>query len=201
MFGGSTPDRVRLRLFLAKSHSEVLRCVEEALDWIFQEQSKFRQHKQDMSEDQITVEIVQQLKAMGIQAGHDTDYGGHGDIVVELKNDFLWIGEAKIHRDYDWLLKGFQQLDTRYSTGIAGQDSGGMIIYCYGSRTDQVMERWSDHLVTNRPDVTVASVDGKPLERRSAHIHERTGAQFIIRHTPVSLYFNPKDRPAAASTP
>ena len=76
--------------------------------------------------------------------------GGHCDIVVEAQDEFLWIAEAKKHGNYDWLLKGFQQLDTRYTTGLVGQDSGELIIYHFGQRTDKIMAAWAEHLKLNR---------------------------------------------------
>lgn len=193
IFGGSTPDLIRLRMSLAETHEERLRQVEAAIDWIVQEHSKTRQHRYDRDENALTIDVIEALKAMGFDASHDKDYGGHCDITIEAKSDFLWIGEAKIHKDYDWLLKGFEQLDTRYSTGLPGQDAGGIIIYCKGPRIDKVMKRWSDHLAHHRPDVTVEVCDKNRLVRRSRHTHERTGAIFRVRHVPVSLHFKPND--------
>jgi hypothetical protein len=34
-------------------------------------------------EDTLTTDLITNLKAMGFDASHDTDYGGHGDIVIE----------------------------------------------------------------------------------------------------------------------
>jgi hypothetical protein len=193
MFFHSTPDRIRLAMLLAADHSERLKQVEAAVDWIALEHSKTRQHRHDRDEDGLTTDIITDLKAMGFDASHDKDYGGHSDIVIEARGDFLWLGEAKIHRDYDWLLKGFQQLDTRYATAVVGQDRGGLIIYCKGKRVDQVMVRWCEYLLQNRPDMTIAVCAKNPLNRRSSHPHERTGLPFEVRHIPISLYFDPKD--------
>ena len=200
LFGGSTPNRIRLDMIFANDHSERLKQVERAIDWIAQEHSKTRQHRFNRNEDGLTTDLITDLKAMGFDASHDKEYGGHGDIVIEARDDFLWLGEAKIHRDYDWLLKGFQQLDTRYATAIAGQDSGGLIIYCKAERVDQIMNHWSKHLCAKRPDVTVSSCDSNPLIRCSTHQHERTGQPFRVRHVPISLYFKPKDKAKRAQT-
>src|SRR5262249_17512116 len=118
MFGTSTPDQIRLNMMFATTHAERVAQVEAAIDWIAQEHSKTRQHRYERDEDALTTDIITDLKALGFDASHDTDYGGHGDIVIEARDDFLWLGEAKIHRDYDWLMKGFLQLDTRYANAV-----------------------------------------------------------------------------------
>lgn len=194
LFGDTTPGRVKLDLVLAATHEERLRCVEDAMDWIAQEFTKTRQERHKRGEDGLTVDIISMLKSMGFQASHDTAYGGHVDIVIEAKDDFLWLGEAKIHRSYDWLLKGFQQLDTRYSTGLAGQDNGGIVIYCRGQRMDEVMNKWTDRLRAARPDVTIEVCPKNSLVRRSRHAHAITGRTFYVRHLPISICFDPKDR-------
>src|ERR1700733_10905488 len=98
LFGHSTPDQIRLNMMFAADHAQRLQQVEAAIDWIAQEHSKTRQHRHDRDEDALTIDIITDLKAMGFAASHDQDYGGHSDIVVEAREDFLWLGEAKIHR-------------------------------------------------------------------------------------------------------
>jgi len=193
MFQESTPNQIRLNMILANDHQERVRQVEAAIDWIAQEHSKTRQHRCDRDEDALTTDIITDLKAMGFDASHDKDYGGHGDIVIEARDDFLWLGEAKIHRDYGWLLKGFEQLDSRYATALLGQDTGGLIIYCKSERVDRIMDRWSEYLNEKRPDVTIERCNANPLVRRSSHKHKRTGHPFKVRHVPISLYFRPTD--------
>lgn len=193
MFADSKPNLIRLNMIFATSHGDMVRQVEAALDWIGQEHSKTRQYRQDRDEDGLTIDVITDLRAMGFDASHDTAYGGHCDIVIEAKDGFLWLGEAKIHSSYDWLLKGFQQLDTRYSTGAPGQDTGGMLIYCKVARIDKTMKRWHAHLVANRPDVTIEICEDNPLALRSTHVHEATGRLFKVRHVPISLYFSPRD--------
>lgn len=123
-FANNTPATIMLEMVMADAHEERLALVERAIDWSVQELVKNRHVKQTMSEDGLSIEIVGFLKAMGFDAGHDTQYGGHCDIVVEGRDNFLWIAEAKKHGSYDWLLEGFEQLDRRYSTGMPGQDAG-----------------------------------------------------------------------------
>lgn len=190
----SQPNTIWLNWLLATTHPQRLEVLYAAIDWIAAEHMKTRQVRHDRGEDALSVDIVTDLKAMGFEASHDTQYGGHCDIVVEAADNFLWIGEAKKHSTYDWLLKGFQQLDTRYTTGIPGQDAGGMIIYHLGQDTKSMMETWIKHLVEKRPDVSVEPCSKNPLIHYSSHIHKNSGLTFRVRHVAINLRFAPEDK-------
>lgn len=170
--------------------------VESAIDYIVNEFQKTRQHRFNDSEDQLTVNAILALRSMGFDAGHDTDYGGHCDIVIDGRDNFLWLGEAKIHSDYNWLLKGFQQLVTRYSTGVPGQNVGGMLIYCRNANVFQIIERWKVHLQASIQGIKIEPLPGNPLVFSSFHIHEVSGLLYRVRHTPIGLHFSPKDSAA-----
>ncbi|MGL3104850.1 hypothetical protein [Bradyrhizobium sp. BR 1432] len=193
LFGNSEPDQIRFRAMFAASHADRLSAVNRAIDWIVLEHSKTRQHRQGRGEDALSIDIVTDLKALGFQASHDTQYGGHCDIIIEARDGFLWIGEAKIHDSYDWLLKGFQQLDTRYSTGLPGQDAGGMIIYFFGQNLLGMMKKWCERLSEARPDVEISQCAANPLILNTHHVHKGSGLPFRVRHTPINLYFKPED--------
>jgi hypothetical protein len=196
IFGGSTSRSIMFEMTLADNHAERLICVRKAVDYIAQEMAKNSHLKQGRSEDELTGDIISQLNCMGFTASHDTQYGGHCDIVIEALDNFLWIAEAKIHGNYDWLLKGFQQLDTRYATGLVGQDSGELIIYHFGQRTDKIMAAWAKHLTLSRVDVKICPTADNELYFETAHIHRRTGRTFNIRHLAINLYFKPQDSAA-----
>lgn len=182
-----------LALICAASAEDILARVDPAIDHILQEFSRTPKERQNRSEDALSVDLITSLKHLGFQASHDTTTGGHCDIVIEGNYDFLWLGEAKKHRDYDWLLKGFNQLDTRYATAIKGQDRGGVVIYHYGPRTDQIMDAWAEHLKKYRPDVTIENREPGDLVMNTRHVHRRTGRTYHVRHVIVSLYWSPKD--------
>lgn len=67
--------------------------------------------------------------AAGIGARHDQHVNGHCDLVISASGNFMWLGEAKVHSSYDWLVKGFGQLSTRCGTAMVGRDCGELIIY------------------------------------------------------------------------
>lgn len=191
IIGQSTPGRIQLRMPFAASHQERRELVEEAVDWIAQEITKTCHLRQENSEDEISIDFVSMLKAMGFQAAHDTQYGGHCDIIVEAKNDFLWIAEAKIHSSYAWLEKGMAQLSTRYSTGLEGQDCGEILVYTYSPRLDKIMLEWADRLKAAVSGIQIQDVDKDKLTFLSVHVHEKSGRPFRVRHKGVTLHFNP----------
>ncbi|MFN3619782.1 hypothetical protein [Sphingorhabdus sp.] len=182
-----------LALMAATCADDILARVDPAIDHILQEFSRTPKERHDRSEDGLSIDLITSLKHFGFEATHDTTTGGHCDIVIDGRFDFLWLGEAKIHSGYDWLLKGFNQLDSRYATAIKDQDHGGIVIYHRGARADRVMDEWEKHLAESRPDVTIETREPGDLVMNTRHVHERTGREYKVRHVIVSLYWNPKN--------
>src|ERR1051326_4781004 len=87
-FRNSTPTLISLEMLFAKTHEQRVKQVEAAIDWISQEFTKTRQHRQSQDEDALTTDVILALKSMGFDAAHDKDYGGHGDIVIEAADQF-----------------------------------------------------------------------------------------------------------------
>lgn len=127
-----TARGVAMQFSYARNHEEREISIRRLIDFSCNEMEKNKHLKKedDKSEDQLTIEIVSQLKMLGIDASHDKQQGGHCDILVEGSEGFVWIAEAKKHKDYLWIEKGFRQISTRYSTGVYGQDAGDIIVYC-----------------------------------------------------------------------
>lgn len=146
-------------------------------------------------ENRLTIDIVSLLKAWGYDADHDRKIGGHTDISVRGRNNYLWIGEAKIHGAYDELYGGFQQLCTRYSTGDHNQDRGGLIIYIRAMNATNVVYEWRERFQhCGLAELVLADCPTRPdLAFYSTHKHERSGRNFSVRHVGVMLYFKPKD--------
>jgi hypothetical protein len=198
----TTPRKVQLDLMLLdvdvvslpNLYAKFVELIETAIDWSAQELARNPEVRQGKTEDQLTQEIIVALRAMRFDAKHDVKIGGHCDITIEGRDEFLWLGEAKIHKeDYAWLFAGFQQLNTRYSTGGVNQDRGGILIYCFAPRIDRIMSRWKEHLGEMVDGVSVVECEKNPMALRSSHIHERTGRPFNVRHVPIGLYFRPQD--------
>lgn len=188
---GNVAAEISLAVIFAGSAKDLLEQVDPAIDHILQEFSRTPKERQGRSEDGLSIDLITSLKNLGFQASHDTTTGGHCDIVIDGRFDFLWLGEAKTHSGYDWLLQGFNQLDSRYATANKDQDRGGLIIYNFGERSDRVMNKWEDHLRANRKDVTIEKRNSDDLEMRTRHTHARTGREYHVRHSIVSLYWKP----------
>jgi hypothetical protein len=147
-------------------------------------------------EDRLTIDIKNQLCCMGYNASHDTKIGGHADLLVK-KNNFTWIGEAKIHSSYNYLWEGFLQLTTRYSTGDSNQRDGGIFMYIRQKNANTIIEKWKNHLLNKElPDFNSEACENRELSFFSTHKHEGSGRDFRIKHMPVILYFQPQDKSA-----
>lgn len=190
-----TPMEPGIDFVLAQNHEARVGAVQRAVDFACNNLIKHRDKKQDDDEDGLTVQVCDMLSHSGIKATHNAAIGGHCDVVIEAKNDFLWLAEAKKHSDYAWLDKGFKQLSTRYSTGNPGQDHGEILIYCFVQDAKAMLEKWKGALVIRNSNVTVSKdEDGNPLTFQSIHKHECSGLDFYVRHKVVTLYWDPKDR-------
>ncbi|WP_377186596.1 hypothetical protein [Ruegeria meonggei] len=180
---------------LAQNHESRVRAVQKSVDFACNKLVKHRDKKQKDDENALTVQVSDMLSSSGIKASHDPSIGGHCDIVVEGKEDFLWMAEAKKHDKYAWLDKGFKQLSTRYSTGNPGQDHGEVLIYCFAQDAKAMLTKWRDELADRNPDVTTCEGESQnPLTFASTHKHECSGLDFFIRHKVVSLFWSPKDK-------
>jgi hypothetical protein len=179
---------------LAQDHDARVQAVQKGVDFACNELEQNKHKKQGLGEDAITLEVCSMLKMAGFQAAHDDEVGGHCDIVVKGKELFLWLAEAKEHSDYAWLDKGFQQLSTRYSTGVKGQDHGEVLIYCYNQNAKAMLRKWREELEARNAGVTTKeSTCGSPLLFCSTHQHAASGLDFHVRHKAVTLYWDPKD--------
>lgn len=192
---GGTSRGIALQFSYAQSHEEREAAIRRLIDFSCNEfeKNKHLKPEKEKSEDELTVEIVSQLHMLGIDASHDKQQGGHCDILVEGKDGFIWIAEAKKHGSYDWLEKGFMQLSTRYSTGVLGQDTGDVIIYCWNKSAIDTLRTWRGKLIDSHPEVSVdIDVSEANMAFNSVHKHVATGRDFRIRHKIVSLFFDPK---------
>lgn len=147
----------------------------------------------DDGEDRISQEIISMLVAMNYDASHDETVGGHSDIVVRAGKDFLFVGEAKIHKDYDYLLKGWNQLTTRYMRGTPHADHGALIVYVRVKNCASVVEKWAEHLDDQK--LTDYKRGTCPVRQelgfRTEHKHESSGRTVHVRHIAVSMHWNP----------
>ncbi len=179
---------------LANTYEDFIKVIYKDIDRIVEIIQENPELRQNDIEDRLSIEIVSMLRFCGYNATHDQKFGGHTDILVR-KNNYVWIAEAKIHRDYEYLWQGFQQLNTRYSTGDSNQKDGGILIYIRGANTKNVIDEWKKRLSNkNLQNYNSFPCPKRELAFYSTHTHEGSGLQFTVRHIPVILYFSPQDK-------
>lgn len=145
------------------------------------------------SEDRLSQEIIGMLHSMNYDAGHDELLGGHSDVVVRAGKDYLFVGEAKIHASYDYLLKGWNQLTTRYLRGTPNADQGALIVYVRVQDCASVVGKWATHLDGQKlPDYkrTPCPVR-KELGFRTTHKHFSSGREVTVRHMALNMHWAP----------
>ncbi|WP_279051300.1 hypothetical protein [Cedecea davisae] len=173
--------------FLCLLYKDMTECIE-----FMEEDPKVRKND---GEDRLTTDIIHHFRAKGYQASHDEMIGGHSDVIIRYK-DYMWLGEAKIHSGYDYLMQGFNQLCTRYSSGTNNNCNGGMIIYIKNNNAAAVVSEWSHRL--NSAGLNGYSFsdceDRKGLSFYSQHVHARSGLPYKVRHMGVVLGFEPQDK-------
>lgn len=187
----------QLRRVLASTYDDFADAVEQDLEDLIVQIERGASLRCDDEEDRLTDELLLGLRAQGYQATHDEYINGHSDIVVKSRfSNYAWLGEAKIHRSYQWLLDGFSQLCTRYSTGTVDNCRGGILIYIRNSNAKSVLEKWSNalgaHFKGTGKDITIKADAANPLRLRSIHQHEKSGLDYRVRHFGLVMHFDPQ---------
>ena len=192
----TTPAKICLELSVLHLQNDPYRAfvglVARGLDFSIQCMARDKNVLQGLSEDQLTVVLLGPLKGMTFDASHDTNTGGHCDVVIDGPDEMLWLGEAKKYTSYTKLLGGFRQLMDRYATGTPQQSDGGMIIYSFEASTNEIMAQWRSYL-EEAETIQITDVPTRPLEFISTRAHVGTGQPITVRHTPVVLFHRPTD--------
>ena len=180
-----------MQYLAASDHLIKVKAVEDAIDIVCSGMASNRKYHQSKNEDLLTTHIVDKLYDHGFDAARDADTSGHPDIKISDRTGFEWLCEAKVHRSYAWIFKGFKQLSTRYSCGAVGKTCGEVLIYCYTQKPAQdVLKEWSERL-----DKSVSFVTCDPLQAGnfySKHQHGVSGLEYRIRHKVVGLHYDPE---------
>ncbi|OAU99267.1 MULTISPECIES: hypothetical protein [Moraxella] len=188
-----------------KSYQEFLDALYCDLDFAIKELAKYKnicsqgiKNNPTQGENLINVIICVILTARGWQAGHDTSINGHADIVVTLPYmSYQWISEGKIYSGPTYTTKGLNQLAYRYSTGLEGQNAGGLLIYIDSTNLNQkqILDKWSKSLQDScfpiiKPNSPCAN---NSLAFYSTHTHPSSGLDYTIRHMTLDFRHSPKD--------
>lgn len=181
-----------IRWKVAKTPEQRVAIIEEALDDAYGRLIDQRGLARHRSEDELTMQVANMLCHGGIDAHHDRHVNGHCDLVITASNNFLWLGEAKVHGGYDWLDSGFQQLSKRYSSALTGRDHGELIIYHRQGNSREVLEMWQARVAPDGGHVRlVEKLQPPTLSFRTVHACPNTGNDFHVRHVIVPLQHAP----------
>ncbi|MDV7271408.1 hypothetical protein RYZ20_10900 [Thioclava sp. A2] len=188
------PLQLGLQFNAATSHADRYRIIRELLDHSFLHLTDSRKEFAASSEDALTCTVILGLTSVGVSAIHDKQIGGHADLVVEGRDNFRWIGEAKLYSGPSQVHGGYLQLTTRYGVSQPGRDSGDLIIYCKRDNATTKLEGWKGYLFKKTTGVTlVEPLDPeRPFEFKTVATCEATGLPFNTRHVIVPMYHNPK---------
>ena len=187
--------RISYQISFVASYPEYVELLHDAIDLILDKMQRNPQLHINRTEDELSISLVEKLRLMGFDAQHDITFGGHCDIVVYWRDFGVWLAEAKkFTGSYDWLLKGFEQLDSRYSTAAPNQNIGSILVYVFTANLAGVMSNWNTYLLRERSDVKSVQCLKDPTGFISTHRSKRSGGTLTIRHKPVSIYFKPQDR-------
>ncbi|WEJ08437.1 hypothetical protein [Sinorhizobium prairiense] len=191
---GQQCDGAVMAFHLASSNDRRVAALEKILDFAYDDLVNDRHLNQKHGEDALSVQIIKQLKFVAIDANHDIQVGGHCDILVRARDRFLWIAEAKIHKSFGWLHKGFLQLSTRFGSAAEGRDHGEIIIYCRMAKAGDVLSRWKDYLLLREPvEICEDRIDNQ-LWFRTRHTCPSSALYFYTRHRIIPLFWSPQDR-------
>jgi hypothetical protein len=173
--------------------------VDTAIDRCAREMSRYPKELGPLGEDQLSINLIGQLKMLGFKAEHDATTGGHCDIVITEFGGLMWLGEAKKLNGAEIakVRDGYNQLMDRYSTGLPYQDRGAVIMFCNAPRVDEILSSWRDYLLSNYDKVSIVEYKADELWFSSTTVHHRTGITYNVRHKPISLYFKPAAEKAA----
>jgi hypothetical protein len=180
---------------LVTSYEEFVQVLYEDLDACLRYIVQTRNHRLKEGEDRTTVDIIGQLISSNYDAKHDEMHGGHCDIVVSHPAGYVWIAECKIHRDYDHLRQGFDQLCTRYLSGIPGSDHGSLIVFVRNENTSAVMMEWVSRLQTYGYENLACGPCKVWQDLGMISTHTPclgAGRRITVRHTALPLHFAPE---------
>ncbi|MDU9411178.1 hypothetical protein [Pseudomonas sp. zfem005] len=173
-------------------YADFTQFIHGELTNIFRDMVRSCHFFQKQSEDQITFHVISQFNTLGFRALHDPQIGGHVDICIEY-DDYLWLAEAKIHTGYLHLQRGWEQLTSRYSTGMKNEDDGAFLIYNFNKKALGVTKEWRSVLTDFYPDVEIQYEEDE-LDFHTVHEHVRSGRRYSVKHYNIPLHHDPKDR-------
>ncbi|WP_241609031.1 hypothetical protein [Rosenbergiella australiborealis] len=165
--------------------------LDDAMYFLETQKHMYQDHK--WGEDELTYTIIAFLQGRNYDAEHDTQHGGHVDILVKHHHGkFAWIGEAKLWNGPAYVFGGWNQLSSRYGTGTLRDNHGGIIIYVKQRNSSDKFASWSNYL-SERVEAIITPDTKNPLRFSSETMHPATNQPYFVRHMAVSLFHTTGD--------
>lgn len=143
-----------------------------------------------LGEDQISRVIDIGLKNLNLDSSA-MYINGNTDITIRF-DTYCWLGEAKLALDNSKILHGYDQLTSRYASGMTGQTSGGMLLYVTRDNAQVTLDSWRAALAVQVPNCDHR--DGRvPLTFCSSDVCQSTGQALQITHFAVPLLHDPQE--------
>ncbi|PSU31107.1 hypothetical protein CTM88_02390 [Photobacterium aquimaris] len=170
--------------FVRVLHKDILRAITDVQHdrHLFQDAS--------FGEDAISTVIIKCLKFMNYDAEHDTQHGGHCDILVKHQAlGFEWIGEAKLWKGQAYVKGGLEQLLTRYATGTTGESAGGLLVYVKQENALEKLITWHTELSSHNSTHSIEDLPERPrkLYFDSVQLAQASGLDYDMRTFFVAL--------------
>ncbi|GAB2626742.1 hypothetical protein [Novilysobacter erysipheiresistens] len=182
--------------FNKPKYPEWVQHVEEGVAHQISEMASRRNDLHDLDEDALTAVVVIALRNLDMDIDGKV-VNGNADLSIEF-DDYRWLGEAKIALDASKLYHGYQQLTSRYSTGLPNGSAGGMLLYCTHDSAKVILDGWKAALEHQVPHSN--PIDGEmPLSFRSTDTCGSTGLSLDIVHLAFPLFHKPLENESKLS--
>ena len=188
-------DALRLQILMWKvdrpSYESWADAVEGCIEHVVRNMAIKKNDIQRLTEDALTAQVTTGLSCFGLNATSGR-VGGNVDVVISYADEYIWLGEAKIFTGGAHVWDGYQQLTTRYNTGLDVHSRGGILLYCYKDRADVLLAEWRATL--NVQCEFAALSDGKlELTFLSKEDCRGTGKPYSVTHFAFPLLHDPQD--------
>lgn len=178
-------------------YAQWVELVEESMSYAIAEAASRRNDLHDLDEDAITAYFLLALKTLNLNATAEV-VNGNTDVSISF-SDYRWLGEAKIAKDLSKIYHGYQQLVSRYATGLPNQSSGGILLYCTHASAVSILAGWKAALLKQHASCGVSD-GGHPLVFTSTDTCPATGLELSIRHYAIPLFHQPMEDVLKLST-
>lgn len=145
----------------------------------------------DLDEDALSGVLNVALCSLALDASGGV-FNGNCDVKIK-RDDYVWLGEAKIAGNTSHIHGGYLQLRNRYASGIPEHNRGGMLIFCQDEPTDVVMAGWRAALEMIVPNSNPTDHVTSPFAFTSIDKAPGTNQPLRLIHIAFPLFHKPLD--------